>query len=81
MITLQEYLNQTNIKERENIERISNCDDGLEKEKTLLISLYPQNEIDLSTFPNLKYLAIVNGNLTSIDFLNTIPHPEKLEYL
>jgi hypothetical protein len=37
--------------------------------------------ISLSDCYNLKELCIPFNNLTSIDFLNTIPHPEKLKRL
>jgi hypothetical protein len=38
-----------------------------------------EGELDLSEYPNIKEIALRSNNLISINFLNTLPNPEKLE--
>jgi hypothetical protein len=42
---------------------------------------WKKEQLDLSVFPNIKIISLFGDDLTSIDFLNTHPNPEKLERL
>ncbi|CAI2184500.1 7607_t:CDS:10 [Funneliformis geosporum] len=65
MVTLQEYLNQKY--------------PNKEEEKIDIAWKDLEGELNLSAYPNLKHLELNGNNLTSTNFLNTIPNPEKLE--
>jgi len=95
MTTLQEQLNRKypTKEDRENIKDINSNEIGsgsergeldLSEYKGLEKLILPGNKIISVNFSGCKELTIVNlveNDLTSVDFLNTIPNPEKLESL
>lgn len=44
-------------------------------------SNFTNYDLDLREYKNLRILMLDSNNFTSVDFLNTIPNPEKLEQL
>jgi len=73
MITLQEDFEQAF--PNKNTEEIN----AYERYKHF--NYYDETSLDLKEYTNLKKLDLSRNVLTSVDFLNTIPNPEKLEEL
>jgi hypothetical protein len=47
----------------------------------ILMGLGLEGELNFSNYPNLEKIMLENNNLTSVNFLNTLSNPKKLNHL